>query len=123
MEMVSEREIEAAIKAIEAVPIMDDTYSLSGEDAKAAARAALEAAARVRAEAAAETLIDTVSEEVWNHDASQDNCNVIDKDDLTNTGEPVAWLDRLRTYGEPFHDGRNQGTLFKFKDGSRFFLA
>ena len=49
--MVSEREIEAAIKAIEAVPIMDDTYSLSGEDAKAAARAALEAAARVREEA------------------------------------------------------------------------
>src|SRR5690606_18381473 len=93
MEMVSEREIEAAIKAIEAVPIMDDTYSLSGEDAKAAARAALEAAARVRAEADAETLIDTVSEEVWNHDASQDNCNVIDKDGLTNTGEPVAWRD------------------------------
>jgi len=49
--MVSEREIEAAIKAIEAVPIMDDTYSLSGEDAKAVARAALEAAARVREEA------------------------------------------------------------------------
>jgi hypothetical protein len=49
--MVSDKEIEAAIKAIEAVPIMDDTYSLSGEDAKAVARAALEAAARVRAEA------------------------------------------------------------------------
>lgn len=48
--MVSEKEIEAAIKAIEAVPIMDDTYSLSGEDAKAAARAALSAAARARAE-------------------------------------------------------------------------
>lgn len=40
-----------------------------------------------------------------------------------NAGEPVAWLDRLRTYGEPFHDGRNQGTVFKFKGGSRFFLA
>src|SRR5690606_32228343 len=96
MEMVSDKEIEAAIKAIEAVPIMDDTYSLSGEDAKAVARAALEAAARVRAEAAAETLIDTVSEEVWNHDASQDNCNVIDTDDLTNTGEPVAYRWRYR---------------------------
>src|SRR5690606_27225624 len=96
MEMVSEREIEAAIKAIEAVPIMDDTYSLSGEDAKAVARAALEAAARVRAEAAAESLIDTVSEEVWNHDASQDNCNVVDKDGLTNTGEPVAYRWRYR---------------------------
>src|SRR5690606_21327133 len=50
----------------------------------------------LRAEAAAETLIDTVSEEVWNHDASQDNCNVIDKDGLTNTGEPVAYRWRYR---------------------------
>lgn len=43
--MLSDEEIEAAIKAIEAVPIMDGTYSLSGEDAKAVARAALEAQA------------------------------------------------------------------------------
>src|SRR5690554_1940239 len=50
MTEISEKEIEAAIKAIEAVPIMGDTYSLSGEDAKAAARAALSAAARVREE-------------------------------------------------------------------------
>src|SRR5690606_4062943 len=82
MEMVSEREIEAALAG----------YNSLGKYASDRARmkAALEAAARVRAEAAAETLIDTVSEEVWNHDASQDNCNVIDKDGLTNAGEPVA---------------------------------
>src|SRR5690606_13985154 len=56
-------------------------------------------AARVRAEADGETLIDTVSEEVWNHDASQDNCNVIDKDRLTSPSpaqeagtEPLGYI-------------------------------
>lgn len=38
-------------------------------------------------------------------------------------GEPGAWINRLRSYGEAMHDGRNQGTLFRFKDGRWFFLA
>src|SRR5690606_19815733 len=53
-------------------------------------------AARVRAGAAAETLIDNVSGEGWNHDALRDNCNVFEKDDLINTGEPVAYRWRYR---------------------------
>lgn len=48
---VSEAEVEAATKAIERVPLMVGTYSMSGDDAVALALAALTAAAQVRAQA------------------------------------------------------------------------
>src|SRR5690606_3161045 len=54
-------------------------------------RAAPRAAARVRAEANAEggeTLVDVVTEDVWQHDASQDNCLVTDTDGLADDPAP-----------------------------------
>src|SRR5690606_15815644 len=86
MEMVSEKEIGAAIKAFQIAHTAKVDIPL-----EQSMRAALEAAARVRAEAAAEggeTLVDVVTENVWQHDASQDNCLVIDTDGLADDPAP-----------------------------------
>lgn len=34
----------------------------------------------------------------------------------------VEAVERLRKYGERQNDGKNDGTLFRFKDGGWFFL-
>lgn len=56
----------------------DDGSAIVLQDYALAALTAAE-----QAEPAPSTLIDTISDEVWNHDASKDNCMVIDKNGLT----------------------------------------
>lgn len=77
--MPSEKQIEAAHK--KANDILD-TY-VTWEEIIAILAAAKQA------EPAPSTLIDTISDEVWNHDASKDNCMVVDKDGLDKP-DPVA---------------------------------